>query len=232
MSAAEKGRYWQALKASGVNFERHYREYTLAELRESYEALDAKGAAQPLADAEPEEAPATPWEDIPVSTANVHQYAAQNAYTANSESEPVRVDPETGFIWFREEVLKPATPMPRARRKLTYVDSGTKQIQIRNGEYMETVEVAGQEHRTAEVRITMPSYQVGVYKDPRLPFKIHTYGGVRGFDLFEVQEFYGGSDLVPSNIKPQYVANDLCYDITTTVRALQDEYSALQKGLV
>ena len=70
----------------------------------------------------------------------------------------------------------------------------------------------------------MPSFQVGVYRDPRFPFKVHTYAGNDGFDLFDVNDFYGGEDLVPSEIKRVYIANDLCYDIRTTIRAIETEY--------
>jgi len=97
-----------------------------------------------------------------------------------------------------------------------------------NGRYIETFEVAGSEQRSGEVKITMPSYQVGVFLDPRFPFKIHTYNGLRGFDLFDVQKFYGGGDLVPPSIKRVYIANDLCYDIRTTIRAVEEEYRQSQ----
>ena len=79
-----------------------------------------------------------------------------------------------------------------------------------------------------EVKITLPSYQVGVFLDPRFPFKIHTYNGAQGFDLFDIQKYYGGSDLVPSEIKRVYVSNDLCYDIRTTIRAIQNEAREIQ----
>lgn len=79
-----------------------------------------------------------------------------------------------------------------------------------------------------QAKITLPSYQVGIYKDPRFPFKIHEYNDVRGFDFFEVNDFYGGSDLVPAAIKRMYVESSLCYDIRTVVRAIEDEARHLQ----
>ena len=244
MSAALKGFYWKQLKELGIEFERPYRNYTLAELRDSYSALVEEGlapaidedAARASYQKEPErpesqptapEPPATPT--VPVSAHNVHEHAAERAYSAGYDEEPVRIDPETRFIWFREEVRKPAAPRPRARRKLTYVDSGTKTMEVSDGRYVETVEVSGQQRNTGEVRITMPSYQVGVYLDPKFKdFKIHVYNDVRGFDLFDVQKFYGGADLVPAGIKRIYVGNDLCYDMLTVIRTIEEEYNRLR----
>lgn len=164
---------------------------------------------------------------VPQSDAPVHSYAGENAYSGQDEEAPLRTDAE-GRIWYREEVTKPASPKPRARRRLTYVDPGTKTQTVVNGRYVETVEVAGEGSRIGEVRITMPSYQVGVYKDPRFPFKIHVYAGNRGFNLQDVQNFYGGYDLVPPEVKRIYIGNDLCYDMRTTIRAIQAEYRQQQ----
>jgi hypothetical protein len=74
----------------------------------------------------------------------------------------------------------------------------------------------------------VPSYQVGIYKDRRFPFKIHTYNGVQGFDFEEVARYYGGTELVPPVIKRMYVENVLCYDIRTVVRAIQEEFRQQQ----
>ena len=82
--------------------------------------------------------------------------------------------------------------------------------------------------KPAEVKITLPSYQVGIYKDPRFPFKIHCYNGREGFNLFEVQRYYGGAELVPEECKRVYIENDLCYDVRTVIRAIQSEHRQLQ----
>jgi hypothetical protein len=80
-----------------------------------------------------------------------------------------------------------------------------------------------------EARITMPSYQVGIYIDPRFKhFKIHTYQGNNGFDLHDVHDFFGGAELVPEDIKRIYVENDLCYDIRSVVRSISSEFRRLQ----
>jgi hypothetical protein len=101
-------------------------------------------------------------------------------------------------------------------------------VTTKAGDYTETFEIPGTEQRQAEVRVTLPAYQVGIYRDPRFPFKVHCYNGVEGFDLFEVQDFWGGAELVPAEVKRMYVENDLCYDIRTTVRAIEAEYRHLQ----
>lgn len=147
---------------------------------------------------------------------------------SQDEDEPIRTDPVTGRVWYQEEVAKPAYPKPRGRRVLTFADPGVKTQTIKRGDYIESFEVAGDEvGRTSEVKITLPSYQVGIYKDPRFPFKVHTYNGVEGFDLANVRDYYGGAELVPPEVKRVYVANVLCYDIRTTVRAINDEYRQL-----
>ena len=140
---------------------------------------------------------------------------------------------EHGFAWYQYEIRKPSFPQPRKRRVLKYIDTGTKIQTVQNGKFIETFEVAGDERRESEARITLPSYQVGIYKDPRFPFKIHVYNENRGFDLFEIQDFYGGPDLVPMEIKRIYIENVLCYDIRTTVRAIEAEARRLDltKGI-
>lgn len=163
----------------------------------------------------------------PVAPKNPDEMAGvrQNSQSAD---EPIRTD-EQGRVWYQEEVLKPAYPKPRGRRVLKYMDTGVRKETVRDGKYVEEFEVAGDlPSRPAEVKITLPSYQVGIYKDRRFPFKIHTYNGRQGFDLFEVQNYYGGAELVPMEIKKVYVENVLCYDIRTTVRAIQTEYRQLQ----
>jgi hypothetical protein len=142
--------------------------------------------------------------------------------------EPIRID-EAGRAWYQEEVLKPSYPKPRGRRVLRYQETGVEQVTVQDGQYTETFEVAGSGPSIpAEVKITLPSYQVGIYKDPRFPFKVHTYNGTEGFDLFEVEEFYGGSELVPATVKRTYVENHLCYDIRSVIRTIEAEHRQLQ----
>jgi hypothetical protein len=144
------------------------------------------------------------------------------------EDVPIRTD-EQGRVWYQEEVRKPAYPKPRGRRVLTYVETGTEKETIQSGEYIETFEVAGRgAGKPSEVKITLPSYQVGIYKHPRFPFKIHCYNDREGFDLEEVEDYWGGAQLVPGTVKRIYIENDLCYDIRSVVLTIQAEYRQLQ----
>lgn len=230
MSQSEKAQYYRALKESGVNFDKHYREYSTEALKASYDKLAAEGAAAPLGE-QPEEPPvqerrASRTPQAPRAPRNPAELPGQRLNTAHDE--PIRTD-ENGLVWYQEEVQKPSYAKPRGRRVLKYMDGGSKVETVQNGEYVESFEVAGDAvKRPAEVKVTLPSYQVGIYKDPRFPFRIHIYNEVRGFDLFEVQNYYGGSELVPQEIKRIYVENVLCYDIRTTVRAIQTEFRQLQ----
>lgn len=158
----------------------------------------------------------------PVRERDPNTFAGEHMNSKALE-EPIRTD-EKGRIWYQEEVMKPATPRPRGRRVLDYTETGTevRSTTLEDGT-TETFEVSGRGTARAQVKITLPSYQVGIYKDPRFPFKVYTYGGTNGFDFFEVHEFYGGPELVPADIKRMYVANVLCYDIRTTVRAIEAE---------
>lgn len=242
MSQSEKSSYWKALKEAGVQFDRHYREYTTEELKHSYETLQAATTQEPAP--EPAPAPAAPrgnmppkaprhmprdegpQNPIPRRQADPNELPGQRL-NSKEQDEPIRID-EQGLVWYQEEVRKPASPKPRGRRVLKYMDPGVRRDAVTTGEYTETFEVAGGAQVPSEVKITLPSYQVGIYKDPRLPFKIHIYNGNRGFNRHEVEKYYGGRDLVPEEVKSLYVENVLCYDIRSTVRAIESEYRRLQ----
>lgn len=239
MTAAYKAELYGLLKMATTP-EKHYRDYSVAELTTLLNELGVDIEAS-LAAAKPpkqeekvdvgamfaaldEPAPAPKPQP---RAADPNEMPGQRLNT-KAEDEPIRVD-EQGRLWFQEEVRKPAYPKPRGRRVLKYLDTGVRTETVQNGEYVETFEVAGQgEARPAEVKITLPSYQVGIYKDPRFPFKIHTYDGRSGFDLFEVQKYYGGSELVPPSIKRVYIENDLCYEIRSTIQTIQAEHRQLQ----
>ena len=201
-----KADLWAEIKAAGLEPNVSYQKATIELLQEIVNRLRLAQSKEQVSQSE---AP----RDI---------QAGLDAYKDAYDETPIRKD-SANRIWFREEVKKPAIPQPRARRKLTYVDTGTKTETVSTGGYVETVEVAGDRIETGEVKITMPSYQVGIYLDPKLPFRVHAYNNVRGFDLFEVQAFYGGADLVPSTIKRMYVGNDLCYDIRSVIREIEAE---------
>jgi hypothetical protein len=188
-------------------------------IEQEYERFDTAIPPAP----EPQPAPAP---KVPVASADPEEMPGQRLNTQGDE--PIRVD-EQGRVWFQEEVRKPAYPKPRGRRVLKYQETGVETKTVQNGEYVETFEVAGVgAGKPAEVKITLPSYQVGIYKDPRFPFKIHTYNGRDGFDLFEVQKYYGGAEMVPEECKRVYIENDLCYDVRTVIRAIQAEHRQMQ----
>lgn len=234
MSQTEKAAYYKELKEAGVPFTKHYREYSTEDLRAAYVKLT--GNTKPIAVAE--EAPPSEFFGLqkpapadvvppPQAPASPVEMAGERLNT-QSVDDPIRTD-EDGRIWYQEEILKPASPKPRGRRVLTYLETGVEEKQIKVGDYIETFEVAGTgPARTAEVKVTLPSYQVGIYKDPRFPFRVHTYNGQQGFDLGEVETYYNGPEMVPSEVKRIYVSNVLCYDIRTTVRAIETEFRQLQ----
>lgn len=222
-------------KASGVPLTTSYALYTVdqlqAELRslpqnkleETTVVVDEPLPALELPDVEIKQAPPR----APVAQADPEEMPGVRLNT-KPEDEPIRVD-DQGRIWYQEEVKKPAYPKPRGRRVLKYLETGVETKTVQNGEYVETFEVAGVgAGKPAEVKITLPSYQVGIYKDPRFPFKIHCYNGREGFNLFEVQDYYGGAELVPDECKRVYIENDLCYDVRSVIRAIQNEHRQLQ----
>ena len=139
MSQEDKSRYYQALKAEGVEFTKHYREYSTEELAAAYQQLQAnKTPEQPTAGDEdeapasffgfaeptPEPEPPKREREAPVRAADPTEMAGQRQNQL-AEDEPLRTDPETGFIWYQEEVRKPAAPKPRGRRVLQYTDTGS-----------------------------------------------------------------------------------------------------------
>ena len=228
MSQAEKAALWRELKERGVEFPLHYREYSQSQLEESLDQLRADDAGlgePPVELAQPAPAPRAtapqPRRTLPRREPDQHAGLRLNTH---AEDEPLRVD-ENGLIWYQDEVRKAAFPKPRGRRVLDYIDPGVRQVTAQTGNgYTETFEMPGDQARPSQVKITLPTHQVGIYKDPNMPFKIHVYQDNRGFDLFEVRDFYGGADLVPEDIKTVYVGQSLCYDIRTTRRAIEAEY--------
>lgn len=252
MGAQYKAELYQLYKLTGRTMEKHFRDYTEAELTQMLADAGVDIGASLRSETVPEaplgavEEEAATIEDMPVElqqalaaklpppqpseqprAADPDEMPGQRL-NSKSEDEVIRVD-EHGRQWLQEEVRKPAYPKPRGRRVLKYLDTGVQQMTAQAGEYVETFEVAGDRAgRPAEVKITLPSYQVGIYRDPRLPFKIHCYNGREGFDLREVEEFYGGVEMVPEKVKRVYIENDLCYDIRSVVRAISDEHRHLQ----
>ena len=226
MGSEYKAKLYNLYKATGRPLEKPFRNYTTKELTDLL--VEAGVDIDASLESESEVSRETSPEPLPeLRLPDPNELPGQRLNT-KTEDEVIRTD-EQGRQWLQEEVQKPAYPKPRGRRVLKYIDTGVQQKTAQNGEYVETFEVAGDRAGVpAEVKITLPSYQVGIYRDPRYPFKIHCYNGREGFDLHEVETFYGGSDLVPEKVKRVYIENDLCYDIRTVVRAIADEHRHLQ----
>jgi hypothetical protein len=193
------------------------------------------GAAYAVETGEPAPAQFFGFDSVPEPAApppsarpELGELAGERLNTKDAE-EILFVD-EEGKAWLQKEVLKPAFPKPRGRRVLRYQDAGVVRQTVKEGEYTETFEVAGDPRNAtpAEIKITLPSYQVGIYRDPRYPFKVVTYNGRSGFDRLEVENFYGGAELVPAICKRTYVENVLCYDMRSVVRAVNEEYRQMR----
>jgi hypothetical protein len=228
MSQAEKAALWRELKERGIEFPLHYREYSQSQLEEALSRLNAEQGVEPTIQQAPPEVVAQtvapqPRPQLQLPLREPDKVAGLRINT-HAEDEPLRVD-ENGLIWYQDEVRKAAFPKPRGRRVLDYIDPGVRTMTAQTGNgYTETFEMPGDQARPSQVKITLPTHQVGIYRDPNMPFKIHVYQDNRGFDLFEVRDFYGGADLVPEDIKTVYVGQSLCYDIRTTRRAIEAEY--------
>lgn len=235
--ASRKSELYNELKSQGWVPDKHYRDYNVEELQSIAVTVQPTMQADrpPAAPQPPEGGPLPELDDpppaeffgmeppAPIRSADPDEMAGERQNTKAAD-EVIRVD-EQGRQWLQEEVRKPAYPKPRGRRVLTYMDTGVETQTTRVGEYVETFEVAGKgAPKASEIKITLPSYQVGIYKDPRFPFKVYTYNGRDGFDLFEVEEFYGGREMVPPVCKRIYIENVLCYDMRTVIRAIQEEY--------
>ena len=222
MSQGDKSALYKALTQAGWKPEKHYREYSIRDLETIANQMLGEAARAKKEDPEPV---GPVKQDAPRGSREQPRPAAPAVADMGT---PIRTDPD-GKVWYADEVRKLASPGPRKRRKLSYVDHGTKVETVQIGQFMESFEVAGDAVRTEEVKITLPTYQVGLYRDPRLPFLIHVYNNNRGYDLFEVIKYYGNSpDLVLHEIQKTYVGNDLCYDIKTTNRAIENEARQLR----
>ena len=269
MSAAEKGFYYRRVKSTGATMDRHYREYTTAELKAADAMAVENGLLEPPTEAELAEldakvhAPKAKAPEMPEPQADTNEppgldddAAAFFGYGRTEEQMPkeapaparpqigemagerqntkaaeeVLFVDEEGRHWLQKEVLKPAFPKPRGRRVLRYNDPGVKVQSAKEGDYTETFEVAGDPRNAtpSEIKITLPSYQVGIYRSRKFPFKVITYNGRSGFDRQEVEAYYGGAEMVPPVAKRVYVENVLCYDMRSVIRAITEEARSLR----
>lgn len=244
-----KGELYQELKAAGVEFTKPYAKYTVAELEAGQKRLHELEAAarqklEEHANGVREDVPTAPEPARPAPEPKVQPQQAQLPPVAQGREElpgerlnrpdygePIEID-DAGRIWFQKEIRKPATAKPRGRRVLRYQAKDTKVVMAKDsgdGHFTESIEVAGDgPARDVEVKITLPSYQVGIYTRKGLPFRVFTYDSNEGFDFFEVCNYYGGAELVPPTCKRKYVSNVLCWDIPSVVNTIRAEFRHLQ----
>lgn len=140
----------------------------------------------------------------------------------------IRAD-EAGRIWYREEIGPNIAGRKRLRKRVTQVVPENVEVkQIHNGEYIETVEVVGEGTRSLDAFVTMPTTQVGIFKDPRFPFKVFTYNGSLGFSYGDVNDYYGGLEFVPSTVKKKFVGNMLAYDMKSVISEIERKAREIQ----
>lgn len=262
--AMKRSELYRALKDAGVEFTRSYVTYTTEELQDAYDQLQAKLGQPVETPPEPpsqeefnaagfaqayeqllhseDSQPEVEVEDGRVTTPAINiprerdpeEFPGMRLNT-REEFEVIRID-ELGRHWFQEEVQKPAIPKARGRRVMKYDDPGVvKKKVIGQDGTTEEFEVAGSRRIPSEIKVTLPSYQVGIYQDPRFVFnekqffRTVTYGGREGFLLDDVEQYYGGRDLVPQECLPRiYVDTVLCYDIRKVIRQINTEYRQMQ----
>ena len=223
MTQQERKTLWDELLGLGWRPTKHYREHSVDELKATLKGLRQLPPPPP---------------DQPVSDGILEQARYDQLREAEPEEiagirrsdgeEVIRIDAD-GKQWIMDEVRKPGYPKPRGRIVREYIDSGVKTVEIKdqNGSVVERYEMPGEERTRSQVKITAPSYQVGVYRDPAVLgefFKIHTYNGAAGFDFFDVEKYWGGPRMVPQTCKRIYVSTTLCYDIDSVIQAINDEY--------
>lgn len=216
MSTISRSELYRELKDLDYEFEKEFKFYKTAELQEIYDNI-----------AEPAPAPDPILED---TSPELKKLLSEEAYVVRGrENEVIRVD-EQGREWLQEEIVKSSTAKPRGYRVFRETGVGTKQITVDSGDgFTETFEVQSGESRPLEIKVGIPTWQVGIYRDPRLPFKIYTYRMANGYDREEVDAYFGGSDVLPENVVTTYVGNKLCYDIRSVNTAIQREFNQLRQ---
>ncbi|QIN93926.1 hypothetical protein HWD16_gp43 [Microbacterium phage Arete] len=231
MTQAERKAAWDRLIELGWVPNKHYRDYNQADLELRLQQMSAAGIT-PESVERPDGAPdpseirfqadvdhlrETPPDTVPGLRLNTH-----------GDEKPLRID-DDGKVWYRDEITKASYPKERGKRVIEYIDPGVRTQVIRdsNGSIVESFEMPGDQHRVSQAKISLPAYQVGLYRDPALLgefFRIHVYQERRGFDLFDVEKYFGGKHQIPSVCKRIYVDTVLCYDIDSVIQAIQDEY--------
>lgn len=212
MAGTTRSELWQLLKSIGYQFQKPYKDYTTDELESIHASLLRKAAAQTGV-----EGRAKDEDELPTQR-------------RSDELEPIRTDAQ-GRVWFQEEIQKSSLAKPRGYRVFREMGTGTKLITTERDEegFTETIEVPDGSRKPLEVKVGIPTWQVGIYKDPKFPFRIVEYRTARGFMRQDVEEFFGGADVLPEGVNTIYVGNLLCYPIREVVIAINREFNMLQK---
>lgn len=211
MGSTDRSELWQALKGAGFQFSKKYQEYTTDELRAIYDGMLAQQEAK-----------------TGVRGAAKDESELPTQRRAD-ELKPIRTD-ENGRVWFQEEIQKSSLAAPRGYRMFREVGTGVKTVTINSEDgYTETIEVPDGTRRPLEVKVGIPTWQVGIYADPQFPFRVAVYRDARGFLRQDVEQFFGGPDVLPEGIETQYVGNILCYPIREVIVAIQREHNLLKR---
>lgn len=211
MGSTDRSELWQALKAAGYPLEKKYQDYTTAELKAIYNQALAEQAAR----------------------TGVQGGAKDDAELPTQrradDMKPIRTD-ERGRVIFQEEIQKSTLAKPRGYRVFREIGTGVKTVTINSEDgYTETIEVPDGSRKPLEVKVGIPTWQVGIYKDPQFPFRVVEYRSNRGFLREDVEAFFGGPDVLPEGIETTYVGNLIAYPIREVIVAVNREYNQLQK---
>lgn len=213
MSAKDKADLYRELKDSGYEFKKHYREYTVKELEDIAAEAQPVGAAK---EQDPNELP---------------------TQRRGHEDEIIRVD-EAGNEWYQEEIVKEGAAKPRGYRIHRELTTDVEEVKITETDqfgttYTETIEVAGSKQRPMEARVGIPTWQVGIYRSPQFRFaRIVKYRDRVGFLREDIDNYFGGADVIPEGVKRIHVGNLICYDIKSVTTAIQREHNMLlRRGL-
>lgn len=217
MAATSRSELWQALKSVGYPFTKKYQDYTGEELEAIHQSLLRQAAERTGVEGRAKDASELPTQ----------RRAAGGDFS--DDMKPIRTD-ERGRVIYQEEIQKSSLAKPRGYRVFREIGTGVKDVTIDSGDgYTETIEVPDGSRKPLEVKVGIPTWQVGIYKDPQFPFRVVEYRSTRGFLRTDVEEFFGGADVLPEGVSTMYVGNLLCYPIRETVVAINREFNQLQK---
>lgn len=212
MASTTRSELWQSLKAVNYPFKKPYKDYTADELEAIHNSLLAQAGAKTGVAGRAKDA-----DELPTQR-------------RSDDMEAIRTD-AAGRVWYQEEIQKSSLAKPRGYRVFREVGTGVKRMTLPADDegFTETIEVQDGSRKPLEVKVGIPTWQVGIYKDPQFPFRIVEYRSARGFYRQDVEEFFGGADVLPENVSTIYVGNLLCYPIREVVVAINREFNQLQK---